>query len=96
VTVNWTDSALSDLRSIQAYIAQHSTLYAQGMIDRIFAKTGLLSEQPRIGAVVEEYNDESLRELLEHPYRIVYRVVEESRTDVLAVVHSAQRLPRGL
>jgi plasmid stabilization system protein ParE len=94
--VNWTDAAVSDLRSIHAYISQHSALYAKGMIDRIFAKTGLLADQPHLGAMVEEYDDESLRELLEHPYRIVYRLVDESRLDVVAVVHGARRLPSGL
>jgi toxin ParE1/3/4 len=94
--VHWTDAALSDLRSIQTYIAQHSAAYAQTMVERIFAKTRRLSDQPRLGAVVEEYDDDSLRELLQHPYRIVYRLVNDSRLDVVAVVHAARRMPRGL
>ncbi len=54
-----------------------------------------LADFPRLGAEVPEYEDESLRELLEGPYRIVYRVYED-RVDVAAVVHGSRRMPRGL
>ncbi len=94
--VNWTIAALDDLRSIQAYIGRHSKTYANGMVNRIFAKTGLLIEQPYLGAVVAEYGDESLREVSEHPYRIVYRIVDVSRLDIVTIVHGARRLPVGL
>ena len=39
-----------------------------------------------------EYEDEAIRELLEPPYRIIYRVREE-RIEILAVVHGARQLP---
>lgn len=55
----------------------------------MFNRTAQLAGQPRLGAEVPEYADESIRELFEHPYRLVYRVVDESRVDVLAVVHAA-------
>jgi plasmid stabilization system protein ParE len=43
---------------------------------------------------VPEYDDERIREVIEAPYRIIYRV-GENRIDVLAVVHSAQPIPPG-
>jgi plasmid stabilization system protein ParE len=95
MTVNWTEAALTDLRAIEAYIARHSPEYARGMVERIFARTGHLTNFPQLGAVVPEYEDESLRELFESPYRIVYRVYED-RVDVLAVVHGARQMPQGL
>ncbi len=93
--VHWTEAALSDLRAVEAYIARHSAQYARGMIERIFARSERLVAQPQLGPVVPEYDDEALRELFEDPYRIVYRVLE-AQVDIVAVVHAARRLPRGL
>ena len=93
--VHWTLAALADVRAAEAYIARHSKHYAEGMVKRIFDRTELLSQFPHIGPVVPEYEDDSLRELYEDPYRIVYRVMEE-QVDIIAVVHSARRMPRGL
>jgi addiction module RelE/StbE family toxin len=93
--VNWTEAALDDLRAIEAYIARRSPQYGRKMIEDIFDRTERLADFPQLGGVVPEYEDESLRELLEHPYRIVYRVYED-RVDVVAVVHGARRIPRGL
>jgi toxin ParE1/3/4 len=95
MTVNWTEAALSDLKAIEAYIARHSERYGRSMVERIFGRTGHLSDFPLLGAEVPEYQDETLRELLESPYRIVYRVYED-RIDVVAVVHGARRMLRGL
>jgi toxin ParE1/3/4 len=93
--VNWTEAALADLRAIEAYIARHSPQYGRGMVERIFDRTGQLVDFPLLGPEVPEYEDESLRELLEGQYRIVYRVYED-RLDVVAVVHGARRMPQGL
>jgi toxin ParE1/3/4 len=95
MNVNWTEAALSDLGAIEAYIARHSSRYAAGLIDRIFIHTRMLADHPFLGPVVPEYEDETLRELFEDPYRIVYRVFDE-RVDVVAVVHAARRMPRSL
>lgn len=93
--VNWTEAALTDLRAIETYIARHSPQYGRSTVERIFDHTDQLVDFPRLGAEVPEYADESLRELLENSFRIVYRVYED-RVDVVAVVHGARRMPRGL
>ncbi len=95
MTVNWTEAALADLRATETYIARHSTQYSRSMVERIFDRTGQLVDFPRLGAEVPEYGDEFLRELLENPYRIVYRVYAD-RVDIVAVVHGARSMPRGL
>ncbi len=95
MNVHWTESALTDLQAVETYIARHSPRYAGGMVERIFARSGQLEEHPRLGAIVPEYDDETLRELFEDPYRVVYRVGED-RVDILAIVHAARRMPRGL
>ncbi|HEX5444448.1 MAG TPA: type II toxin-antitoxin system RelE/ParE family toxin [Pirellulales bacterium] len=93
--IHWTEAALLDLQGIETYISRHSRNYAQGMIERIFGRVWQLESHALLGVVVPEYEDDSLRELLEDPFRIVYRILED-RVDVIAVVHAARRLPRGL
>ena len=93
MTVHWTETALAHLLAIRDYIARNSPGYAQALADRITRRTVKLADLPLAGAEVPEYADESIRELLEHPYRIIYRVSAD-RVDVLAVVHGARRLPR--
>lgn len=93
--VHWTEAALADLHGIESYIARHSAHYARGVVARIFARAGQLESHPMLGAVVPEYQQESLRELPETPFRIIYRV-SESQVDVVAVVHAARQMPRGL
>jgi len=94
MNVYWTESALTDLEAVEAYIGRHSPQYARSMIERIFARTEQLAAQPRLGPMVPEYEEETLRELFEDPYRIIYRVLPQ-QVDVVAVVHAARRLPRG-
>lgn len=95
MNIHWTEAALADLRAAEAYVARHSAQYATSLVERIFARTGQLADQPHLGAMVPEHEDESLREVFEHPYRIIYRMLEQ-HIDVVAVVHASRRLPRGL
>ena len=90
--VSWTQNALRHLTAIRDYIAQNSARYAQGMVDRITRRSEQLGQFPQLGAVVPEYEDEAIREVLEPPYRIIYRV-REDRVEILAVVHGARQLP---
>jgi toxin ParE1/3/4 len=76
-------------------VARHSARYASSLVEHIFVRSGQLADQPYLGGTVPEYEAESLREVFEHPYRIIYRVLEE-QVDALAVVHASRRLPRGL
>jgi toxin ParE1/3/4 len=92
MNVYWTEAALADLRAVQAYIARHSPRYADAMIKRILDRTDSLSQHPLIGSVVSEYNADLLRELLESPYRIIYRVAS-NQVDIVAVVHAARAMP---
>ena len=45
--------------------------------------------------MVPEYEAQDIREVIEKPYRLIYRV-KSDQMDVLAVVHSAQLLPAKL
>jgi plasmid stabilization system protein ParE len=67
VKVHWTRNAVGHLVNIYEYIALNSPTYAKQMVDRI-------ARYPHSGRMVPEYRAEDIRELIEKPYRIIYRV----------------------
>ena len=95
MNVVWTDNALQHLTQIHDYIAHDSARYAIAMIDRITRRSQQCGQFPLMAGKVPEYDREDVREVFEHPYRIIYRVLTE-RVDILAVIHGARRLPDKL
>lgn len=90
--VEWTETATAHVVAIRDYLVGVSSPYAQAVADRIIQKTESLEQLPYLGAEVPEYKVESLRELFEHPYRILYRVSAD-RVQIVAVIHSSRRMP---
>lgn len=90
--VHWTNTALDHLLAIQQYVSQHSTLYADRLLDRLTRRSEQIGRFPRSGRMVPEYKRADVREVIERPYRIIYRV-KADQVDVVAVMHSAQQLP---
>jgi addiction module RelE/StbE family toxin len=93
--VKWTNLALDDLRSIYDYISQDSAKYADRLMDKIIEKVEMLENNPQVGRKVPEFDNESIRELIEGSYRIIYRIESEDEIGIARVHHSA-RLLRGL
>ena len=83
--------AADQLQAVRDYSARSSPGYAQALAARTVARTESLADQPLLGAEVEEYGDPEIREVLEHPYRIIYRVAGPD-VQVVAVIHSSRRL----
>ncbi len=90
--VYWTLNAIKHLTNIYDYIALNSPTYARRMVDRITRRSEQISTQPLSGRKVPEYEGKDIRELIEKPYRIIYRV-KQGQIDVLAGIHGAQLLP---
>jgi len=90
--VYWTENAIGHLVNIYEYIAVNSPTYGRRMVDRITRRSEQIAEQPLSGKKVPEYDAEDIRELIENPYRIIYRV-KPDRIDVVAVIHGARLLP---
>ncbi len=88
----WTRPALEDVQEIRAYIARDSPRYARVVAERIVAAVERLHDHPLSGRVVPELGQTTLREVIEPPYRIVYRIRAEL-LEVLTVVHSARQFP---
>jgi len=92
VRIHGTKAELGHLRAIHEYAAQDSKGCALKPVDRLTQRSQQTDVYPRSGRVVPEYGREDIRELIEPPFRIIYRV-KKARIDVLAVVHGARQMP---
>jgi addiction module RelE/StbE family toxin len=93
--VNWTNAAIEHLLAIYEYISRDSPVYADRMIDRLTQRSDYIKDFSEAGRRVPEYDRKDIREVIETPYRIIYRIKKE-QIDVLAVFHSRQQLPPQL
>jgi toxin ParE1/3/4 len=93
--VHWTNNAIEHLVNIYEHIALNSPTYAKRMVDRITRRSEQIADQPLSGRKVPEYEAEDIRELIEKPYRIIYRI-KSDQIDVLAVIHGARLLPEEI
>ena len=96
VKINWLESARNDLKEIHEYIALDSLRYADLQIERIFERIEILKIQPKSGKVVSELKVDSIRELIEGNYRIIYKVKSDQDIDILLIHHSARELSKRL
>ena len=84
--VVWTETALAHLAAIRRYIAQNSELYAERTVQRVLNRAPQLVAHPDSGRMVPEVGRPEIREVLEGPYRVIYRRTRDW-VEVLAVVH---------
>jgi toxin ParE1/3/4 len=82
----WSPQAIEDINAIAQYIARDSTVYAQSTVERIFQAAEKLMQFPKLGRIVPEKNNESIREIFVFQYRIIY-VIYTPEIHVLTVVH---------
>ena len=94
-SIRWTVGAQQDLRMIVEYISRDSATYAAAIAGRIVAVVERLRLHPKLGRVVPEYEDETIRELIVGNYRVVYRF-RGQRVGLIAVVHGGRELLRRL
>ncbi|HXI26027.1 MAG TPA: type II toxin-antitoxin system RelE/ParE family toxin, partial [Pyrinomonadaceae bacterium] len=65
--------------------------YASSFVERIILSVDKLADFPRIGRMVPEAEQENIRELLYHNYRIIYRI-KNGIIEILTVVHGRRDL----
>ena len=96
VKIVWTDQAIQDLTDIGEYIANDSERYAREVVQSLFESVYLLKSHPKAGRIVPEYRLTHIRELIRGSYRIVYRIVDKFRIDILTIHHAARllKIPR--
>ena len=95
IKLRWTTQAVEDLEAIRNFIANDSAAYADLAVARLLEAVERLEHFPRSGRVVPELSDPQLREIIESPYRIVYRVRDET-VEVLTVFRASRLMPSVL
>jgi len=91
VKLIWTELALKDLKEIHEYIARDSKLYAKRQVSKIIKKAEKIKEQPFSGRIVPEFSNDSIREMLEGNYRVIYKV-NDGGVFITRIYHSARLL----
>jgi len=71
----WSPPAIEDIKAIAEYIARDSAFYAESTVERIFQAPEKWLQFPKLGRVVPEKNDETIREIFVFQYRILYEIV---------------------
>jgi plasmid stabilization system protein ParE len=89
--IRWTEPAIEDLRNIHIYIATDSEVYANSFVERIILAVEKLPNFPRLGRQVPEAEQETIRELLYHNYRIIYPINGEL-IEIITVIHGRRDL----
>lgn len=87
----WTEPSIEDLRNLHAYIARDSEIYASSFVQRIILAVDRLADFPRLGRMVPEADEETIRELLYQNYRIIYRIKSEL-IEILTVMYGRRDL----
>ena len=66
-------SAFSDLENIKEHYKEEGVLYiGEHYVISIIDHIQTLSDNPDIGRIVPEFDEEKIRELIHSPFRIVY------------------------
>ena len=87
----WTEIAIDDLNNIANYHSQYSDNFASALIKRLFNKPKILKEMPELGRIVPERDNESIREIIEGNYRIIYYFDKEIDTVEIITIHHASQ-----
>jgi addiction module RelE/StbE family toxin len=92
--VHVTANAKNDLRNIIAFIAQNNPQTALKILERIESRINTLDHFPNRGGYVPELlkrNITEYRQLIESPWRIIYRV-DENIVNVLVIIDSRRNV----
>jgi len=92
VKIVWTYQAIQDLTDIGEYIASDSGRYAREVVQYLFESVDILRSHPKAGRIIPEYRLTNIRELIRGSYRVVYRIVDKFRIDIITIHHSARLL----
>ena len=89
--IEWTRSAITDVRSLRDYIARDSEAYADRFVQRIVEAVERVALFPLMGRRVPEAQDDAIREIIFQKYRSMYRI-EPTRIVILTVIYGGRDL----
>lgn len=89
--VIWTPSTCAELKAIHDYIAMDAPINAKSVARDFVRKADTLAGLPYLGKAIPEVNEDSLREISPHSWRILYHLRQDNVL-MLAVVHKRRQL----
>ena len=92
VEITWDEYALENIQEIYDFIAKDSIHYAEIQINKLVERIEVLKTFPLSGKIVPEFGIDSVRELVEGNYRIMYELFSEDSIGILTIHHSARLL----
>jgi plasmid stabilization system protein ParE len=88
--VRWSESSLSDIDAIFAYIHEHNRTAAAAVVERIQAVASLLQDFPEAGHLTDEPGVRMFP-TVRYPYLVFYTVnPDDAEIVILHVRHGAQ------
>ncbi len=92
--VIWTDEAIADLRQLVVFISQDNPAAAVKLGEALIQKSLVLASHPRLGRKLRKSPNDSVRELVVSPYRVVYEINDQSQVVYIRLLwHGARQEP---
>ena len=89
--LEWSLQSIEDIEAIASYIEKDSAIYAKSVVSKIYDKSNMLTDFPKMGRIVPELNSENIREIFVYSYRVIYKVKDKTIL-IIAVVHGKMLL----
>jgi len=90
----WTETASLDLKEIVLFIAQDNRNAAVNLAQKIFQHLEKAAQMPQSNRIAPEKSDESIREAILKPYRIIYQIdTNREAITVLRIWHGFRGTP---
>lgn len=90
----WSNTAVEDLKGIVLYIALDNPDAAAKLADRIVQHIETASELPFSNRAVPEKDDQSIREAILKPYRLIYQIdTDRCVIHILRIWHTSRGIP---
>ncbi len=90
----WSQTAVEDLRQIVQFIGMDDTATAASLAERILRRIEQAAAFPFSSRAVPEKAEDSIREIILRPYRIIYWVDDvRDAIHILRIWHAARGVP---
>lgn len=90
VKIIWSEKSKEDLKQIYHYIYFRSPFYAK----RTVQKTQILKHNVHTGKVVPEFKIDTIRELIEGNFRIVYQINNINKVEIVSIYHGRRDMTK--
>ncbi len=92
--IEWSPTSRLDFRDLILFISEGNSSAANHFRNKIINHVMQVAKFPESGRVVPEFQDENIREIIQKPYRIVYRINKKKiLVEIVRIWHSARGIP---